>query len=1133
MKILSLRAYWLTCVLTILALAGSASATTIVMPDDAQLIAKSPLIVEGEVVATAPVESDGKIWTETTVAVSRTWKGSASSSVTIREIGGIVGDRITKIFGAPEYTAGEHVLLFLTPTPRGDYQTIDLFAGKFTEEQMLDGRRLWSRHDEAAEAVLLDAAFRPIHARNVQREAAGFERFVADRVAGREGSRNYGIENPVLEGRGGNGGRLALPKFTLISEPSVYRWFTFQNGGTANWYTYGTQPGYTGGGVSEVQSAMAAWNNYSSAKISYAYAGQTSTPSTGLTKPNGKNEILFNDPNNEIAGSWNPATGGVVGQGGFNGVAGGGSWTSPFAADSSHPQQTYNAVNITEGNLVIQDNVSPNANLSSNRLAEIIAHEFGHTLGFGHSADGTALMYATVTGLGPSLRADDQVAARWLYPNGSVAPPPSVTIPASPSNLSATAQGTSVVLQWSDNASNETIQTVYYAVGSGSFTKVADVAAGSTTATLSGFTAGTYRFYVTASNSAGTSAASNTATATVGTQVTAAFAVSPSSGVAGQTLFTFTDQTSGSITSRSWNFGDGSVASAAAVTHTYSSAGTYNVTLTVVAGGTQSTATRLINVSAPPVPATPPVSASFDFAPASPRAGELVSFSDRSSGSPASWSWSFGDGTTATGANPTHAFATAGVYSVTLTASNGSSTGTATRTISVAQNIGVFRSLVSAAAQTNGAGGSVWRTELTIFNAGDSVVSTTLVFLPGSGSGVQSRTINLLPKQSVVYANALLDIYGIPSGSGAITIEGTSSSETPRLKVTSRTFTSGAVGTYGQSVPDVAPDELTANLYLTGLISNSAFRTNIGLVNRGSSDTTAELTLYLPNGNPLGTHSVYVPARSYFQLPLTDTFIQARGGSYESLSVRIAGSQAGVLSVYASVIDNRTQDPVYVQASPLPANATQVIPAVGRAAGANDTYWRSDVAVFNPSSSAVVITARFGGRSASFALGARQTQWITDVVAWLGLASGSGALEMTSSGTPAVITSRTYTTAAGGGTYGQSIDPVAAWRSEVFVPGLRSDASFRSNAGFVNNGDAETGVSLSLIGTAGQTLGTAFVVVPAKSQIQTSVAALFPNVPVAAIGSFTLRAESGNGALFAYGSIVDQASGDPVFFPGE
>ena len=47
------RVYWPTCVL--LLIASAASATTIVLPTDEQLIRKSPVIVEGTVISSTPV----------------------------------------------------------------------------------------------------------------------------------------------------------------------------------------------------------------------------------------------------------------------------------------------------------------------------------------------------------------------------------------------------------------------------------------------------------------------------------------------------------------------------------------------------------------------------------------------------------------------------------------------------------------------------------------------------------------------------------------------------------------------------------------------------------------------------------------------------------------------------------------------------------------------------------------------------------------------------------------------------------------------------------------------------------------------------------------------------------------------
>jgi hypothetical protein len=45
-------------------------------------------------------------------------------------------------------------------------------------------------------------------------------------------------------------------------------------------------------------------------------------------------------------------------------------------------------------------------------------------------------------------------------------------------------------------------------------------------------------------------------------------------------------------------------------------------------------------------------------------------FSDQSTNSPTSWSWDFGDTETSTAQNPSHTYASAGVYTVTLTATN-------------------------------------------------------------------------------------------------------------------------------------------------------------------------------------------------------------------------------------------------------------------------------------------------------------------------------------------------------------------------------------------------------------------------------------------------------------------------------
>jgi PKD repeat protein len=1197
-------AYWLTCVLTILG-AFAAQATTIVLPTDEQLIDKTPVIVSGTVLSSTPVDRDGTIWTETNVAVLRTIKGDAAATITIHEPGGIIGERITKVFGTPEFAENESVLLFLNPAPNGGYRVVDLFVGKFGERRTLDGRRLWARPDSTAEVSLLDAELRPLHAKNIQRDAGGFETFVYERLAGRTAAKTYGVENPVLDGALDGApirGRVQS-NFTLISEPRVYRWAKFASQ-SAGWYHGGTQPGYTNGGVNEMRAAMNVWVNYSAALIRYSYIGALTVPQKGLTAGNGYNEVLFNDPLNEISGSWSASGGGVVGQGGFNGVGGSGSFNATFAADAEHPAGAITAFAITEGNLTIQDNVSPGNGISSGELAEILAHEFGHTLGFGHSASSNALMYYSVTGMGASLREDDMVAARWLYPSGTVVPP-TVQIPAAPSGLAVSVAGGNADLRWTDNANNEAAYAIHLASGTGSFVKIGDAGANATSVRVSSLSPGSYRAYVVATNTAGSSPQSNTVTFTIASAPVAAFALSPATGTAGVTNFTFTDQSTGA-TSRLWNFGDGQTSTSTNASHVYGASGQYTVTLTVTSASGSSSASKTVVVSGPlnaqftwtpanptttdtlqftdasgggptswqwafgdgststqqnpakkyatpgtytvtltisrngatastsktigvsgSTPGTSAVAAAFDVSSMVATPGQSLSFTDRSAGTPTQWSWSFGDGSTSSSRNPVHAFAAPGTYNVTLTASKAGSSSSFTRQI-VVTSVVAYRTLISAAAQTGGVGGTSWRTELSLFNAGLEGTTVTLALLPG---GMQ-RTIYLAPRQSATYANALLDIFGLASGSGALSIEAVSAGSSAQLRVTSRTFTTGATGTYGQAVPEVQPGQLAKTLYVTGIQSNAAYRTNIGLVNRTSSDVAATVVLFSKTGTVLASKNVTVGANTFQQAALWSFFPEVQGQSHDALTMRVISNVEDAVSAYASVIDNTSQDPIYIQAVPAPSGEELTIPVVGRSPGQNGTFWRSDVTFFNPNAERMLISLRFGGVTRTLALDGRDTEVLADILSSFNQTSGGGALFVSwNGGTGPVVTSRTYTTVAAGGTYGQSIDPVAALQSSMFVPGLRNDGSFRSNIGFVNGGDETETLTVIVLSQSGTELARTTISLAPKAQVQYGVSALFPNVNASA---FTLAVQGDtNAQLFAYGSMVDNASGDPVFFAAQ
>ncbi len=157
----------------------------------------------------------------------------------------------------------------------------------------------------------------------------------------------------------------------------------------------------------------------------------------------------------------------------------------------------------------------------------------------------------------------------------------------------------------------------------------------------------------------------NDGTITVNGPPTAAFTSNVISGTAPLDV-KFTDQSTGSPTSWSWDFNnDGTPDSTDQnPVHTYPIAGSYTVKLTVVNGAGSNFVTHSINVNAAPVAPT----AAFTFTPNY----LVVQFTDQSTGSPTSWAWDFNnDGAPdRTEQNPSHAFAAAGTYLIKLTATN-------------------------------------------------------------------------------------------------------------------------------------------------------------------------------------------------------------------------------------------------------------------------------------------------------------------------------------------------------------------------------------------------------------------------------------------------------------------------------
>ncbi|WP_317065036.1 PKD domain-containing protein [Methanoculleus caldifontis] len=177
-------------------------------------------------------------------------------------------------------------------------------------------------------------------------------------------------------------------------------------------------------------------------------------------------------------------------------------------------------------------------------------------------------------------------------------------------------------------------------------------------------TAGTYTISLNASNAYGFNISTVSDTVLVLPPPAANFNYTPGEGNAPMTV-QFNDASIGNITAWLWDFGDGQTATDRNATHTYTNAGTYTVTLNVSNAYGFDVSTVADAVQVLPAPA-----AGFTLAPSEGNAPLAVQFNDASIGNVTAWAWDFGDGNTSTDRNPVHIYANAGIYAVSLNASN-------------------------------------------------------------------------------------------------------------------------------------------------------------------------------------------------------------------------------------------------------------------------------------------------------------------------------------------------------------------------------------------------------------------------------------------------------------------------------
>jgi hypothetical protein len=403
-------------------------ASTILFQTDAQLIARSERVVHARAIAQRSVLAGPRgqtIYTVTTLSVIEDFTAQPGDTIEVWELGGVVGNQILYVGGAVEYRFGEEVLVCLERGPRG-LRSVAMGFSKFDVQRTAAGDVVLQRN--AGDSLVVGGTLPA-----VERSLDGFRQLAAQ-VTGRSSRRAAAAALTAI----------AQPFTKFVGEPG-WRWREADLRVPVNYYrNTTTAPPLDAGGdaVAEIQTALSAWRNPTTASIIVQYAGTAFEPDPRdgwTTIPSRSALITFGDPEDEIppgvlalgGGSATMGTGGTVGGTTYHG------FDSGFVTFQ-------NASELSESFRQSLD------------FTRVLTHEIGHTIGLGHTqTDGSVvnptsnIMYfnccVTATPTPPALGPDDLLGLNTIYPQPSTSGLPAMTLDKTSLQFGAVTSGSTLL----------------------------------------------------------------------------------------------------------------------------------------------------------------------------------------------------------------------------------------------------------------------------------------------------------------------------------------------------------------------------------------------------------------------------------------------------------------------------------------------------------------------------------------------------------------------------------------------------------------------------------------------------------------------------------------------------------------
>ncbi len=238
-------------------------------------------------------------------------------------------------------------------------------------------------------------------------------------------------------------------------------------------------------------------------------------------------------------------------------------------------------------------------------------------------------------------------------------------------------------------------------------------------------------------------------------------------------------------------------------------------------------------------------------------------------------------------------------------------------TLALASAVRAEEIIIPAAANTPGFGDTQWRTDVGVKTRSDTTAEFTIELLEAGAdnSDPLALSFSLDPGQSARFADLLGESFGF-EGTGALRITPTAGD----LLVSSRTYNDNPDGTFGQFIPGYPLSSAVTEGETVSLIqlsrsesSDEGYRTNIGFVNVTGGPGTIEVSLYSGDGVLLGT--LDYPLVPYGYMQANDIFATVDAGDLADGYAMVSSATEGMaFFVYASVVDNRSGDAIFIPA---------------------------------------------------------------------------------------------------------------------------------------------------------------------------------------------------------------------------